>query len=132
MFLLSRGDLMAQRDGSRTRATLRRRSAATIGVLALGLAGTACSSVAHPASSSKADGDTSSSASSSPSASAAARSAATVATNVAAHGVPVDKTLTLTAKDGTFSQVTVKAGPHGALAGGLSGDKRTWTSQQRL
>jgi lipoprotein-anchoring transpeptidase ErfK/SrfK len=55
-----------------------------------------------------------------------------VASNVAAHGVRIDKTLTLSAKDGTFKRVTVLAGKQGALRGALSSDKSTWTSEQRL
>ena len=122
---------MSQRHRDRLRSVRVRRSAATVGVLALGLTASACSAFATSNTSSGSAGDASSS-TSSPSASAAPRSAATVATNVAATGVKVDKTLTLTAKDGTFQRVLVQTGPHGTLAGGLSADKGTWNSTQRL
>jgi lipoprotein-anchoring transpeptidase ErfK/SrfK len=103
------------------------------GVLALGVVAAGCSSSPSDQSSSRGGGDSSASAGdSSPSASAAPRSAATVASNVKARGVQVDKTLTLTARDGTFKRVTVLAGKKGTLRGGLTSDKNTWTSKQRL
>jgi lipoprotein-anchoring transpeptidase ErfK/SrfK len=55
-----------------------------------------------------------------------------VAANVATHGVKVDRIVTLTAKDGTFKHVSVRTGKDVALVGSLSGDRRRWTSQQRL
>ena len=124
---------MSVRHGDRLRTRRRRHSAAMAGVLALGVIAAGCSSNPSDQASTRGGGGSSASAGdSSPSASAAPRSAATVASNVKARGVQVDKTLTLTARDGTFKRVTVLAGKKGTLHGGLSSDKNTWTSKQRL
>jgi lipoprotein-anchoring transpeptidase ErfK/SrfK len=122
---------MSVRHGDRLRIRRRRHSAAMAGVLALGVIAAGCSSSPSDQASTRGGGSSSASAGDS-SASAAPRSAATVASNVKARGVQVDKTLTLTARDGTFKRVTVLAGKKGTLHGGLSSDKNTWTSKQRL
>jgi lipoprotein-anchoring transpeptidase ErfK/SrfK len=125
---------MSVRPASVLPGRVRRGAAATTAALALCLAAAGCN--ADPGSSTSAGKDTSgSSTSASPSASASptppARSAARVATNVAQSGVKVSKVVTLTAEDGTFSSVTVKAGKV-PLPGSLSSDKSRWTSSQRL
>jgi lipoprotein-anchoring transpeptidase ErfK/SrfK len=125
---------MSFRPGSVLSGRSRRSAATTAAALALCLAAAGCNT---DSGASKSAGSTTSrsSASASPSASASAtpvaRSAARVATNVARRGVKVSKVVTLTAKDGTFSSVTVKAGK-AKLPGALSGDKVRWTSSQRL
>ena len=111
----------------------RRRTAAVAGLLVAAMATAGCSSSNSDdgSSSSQPQTQTQSSASVSPSASTPARSAATVVRNVAAKGVHVDKTLTLTAKDGTFSRVVVK-GAGKRLAGSMSSDKTSWAASSRL
>ncbi|MEP7090278.1 MAG: Ig-like domain-containing protein [Nocardioidaceae bacterium] len=105
------------------------------GALALCVVAAGCSSQAGTqsggpqADAASASPSPSTSASASPS--VAPVSAASVAFNVPARGVKVSKKLTLTAKDGTFSSVRVRAGKL-ALVGALSADKSTWTSSQRL
>lgn len=56
-----------------------------------------------------------------------------VSANVArgSSAVPVDKTLELTATNGTFRRVSVRGGDE-ALAGGLSADKARWTAKELL
>ncbi len=123
---------MSVRHSDRLRTRRRRHSAAVAGLLAIGVVAAGCSSSTSDQAATRSGGDDASTSDSSPSASAAPRSAATVASNVKARGVQVDKTLTLTARDGTFKRVTVLAGKKGTLRGGLSSDKNTWTSKQRL
>jgi len=71
-----------------------------------------------------------------PSSSAPPVSEASISSNIddRASDVPVDKTVTLTAANGTFDEVTVAIGRNGKkkLAGELSSDKTTWTSSQAL
>jgi lipoprotein-anchoring transpeptidase ErfK/SrfK len=62
-------------------------------------------------------------------------SAAIISTNVRdkARGVPVDTTVQVSVEEGTLSQVRLSYGPsRKALAGTLSGDKSTWTAEDRL
>jgi hypothetical protein len=54
-----------------------------------------------------------------------------VASNVKPRGVAVDKTLTLTAQDGSFEKVAVRGGK-AKLRGELSADRSTWTATDRL
>jgi len=60
--------------------------------------------------------------------------AVSVAANVkrGAHDVPVDKVVTLTAKDGTLEDVAVTAPKGVKVPGKVSADRTTWTASQLL
>jgi lipoprotein-anchoring transpeptidase ErfK/SrfK len=122
---------MSVRHGLALRTRARRHTVAMVSVLALGLVTAGCTSQADEPSAKSASGsDQSAAASESPSAQPAT-SAASVAFNVARRGVRVDRVVKLSAKDGTFTSVVVRAGKK-TLAGSLSDDKTTWTASQRL
>jgi lipoprotein-anchoring transpeptidase ErfK/SrfK len=128
---------MSVRPGAAVRARSRRGAVALAGLLTVSALAAGCTSASSEdqagsgPSASSAAGDQPSSAAPSPS--TAPVSAVSVASNVRRAGVPVDKTVSLTAEDGSFESVTVKAGRGGKqLAGELSDDKATWTSTARL
>jgi lipoprotein-anchoring transpeptidase ErfK/SrfK len=122
---------MSDRPGGALRTRPRRQAAILVGLLTVSALVAGCT----PKSADRADqptGDQPSAASSS-SSPAAPESAVTVASNVKRADVKVDKTVTLTAQDGTFESVDVTAGQAGKkLDGTLSEDKTSWTSTQRL
>jgi lipoprotein-anchoring transpeptidase ErfK/SrfK len=122
-----------RRPGDLVRGFARRRTASAAGLLALCVVAAGCSAQSGDAADAPqaASGSTSSSPSGSATPAAPARSAATVAVNVSAKGVKVDKVVKLTAKDGTFDTVTVRAGKK-TLTGSLSADKTSWTSTTAL
>jgi lipoprotein-anchoring transpeptidase ErfK/SrfK len=115
------------------RSAGRRHTAALAGLLAVLLVGAGCSSDSTKQSSTpRADSGTPS-ASSSATPSAPATSAVSFSSNVAKRGVKVDKVVTLTAADGTFTSVTVRAAKGDTQVDGtLSADKTAWTSTARL
>jgi len=121
---------MFVRHADASRHRVRRHTAAVASLLALGVVTAGCSAQTDDQGTSQA-GYGKASAGSSPSASEPAASQATVAKNVADQGVRVDKVVRLSAKDGTFERVTVRAAKK-ALPGTLSEDKKTWTSKARL
>ncbi len=100
----------------------RRTTALPAAVAALALAVAGCSASASPEESPAEGGGT-----------PAASPAVTVAANVArkAAAVPVDKTLKLSATNGTFQRVTVTGGEE-KVAGALSPDRTTWTAAELL
>jgi lipoprotein-anchoring transpeptidase ErfK/SrfK len=124
---------MSVRHGDVQPFRARRHLAPLAGLVVMGLTAAGCSSQSHPQSSPPAHQP--SSATPSPAAPSAPpptpTSMATVATNVAAQGVKVDRVVKLTAEDGTFDSVVVRAGRK-PVRGSLSSDKRTWTAQQLL
>src|SRR3954469_19193150 len=128
---------MSVRQGDALRSRARRHVAAVAGLLALGIAAAACSTGggaldhgnAQPGSAKPAG------AASAPTSSAAPEtSAVSFSTTVAKkRGVTVDKVVKLTAADGTFTKVTVRAGKgDDRLDGTLSADRTTWTSTEAL
>jgi lipoprotein-anchoring transpeptidase ErfK/SrfK len=120
---------MSDRTGDRSRRPARRHAAFLAGLLATGLAAAGCTSPTHEHGAQPSQGGTSSP---SASASASAHSAATVASNILAPGhARVDKTLTLTAKHGTFKSVSVRSAKQ-TLPGDLSSDNGTWTAKGSL
>jgi lipoprotein-anchoring transpeptidase ErfK/SrfK len=121
---------MSDRLGGVLRSRSRRQAAVLAGLLAVSVLAAGCTSTSADQASPSADGSSGAPASAAPS-SAAPESAATVTSNVGKVGVKVDQVVTLTAQDGTFDRVAVKAGGK-ELAGELSDDKTTWTSTQRL
>jgi lipoprotein-anchoring transpeptidase ErfK/SrfK len=126
---------MSVRHGDALRARGRRHTAALAGLIAVVLFAAGCSSDSTGKSTTpRADGGTpSASSSSSASPSAPAVSAVSFSSNVAKRGVKVDKVVTLTAAQGTFESVTVRAGRSDKqVKGTLSADKTTWTSSDRL
>jgi lipoprotein-anchoring transpeptidase ErfK/SrfK len=122
---------MSVRPAYSTRVQARRSTAAMVCIVALAAVVAGCTANAgeHP----KASDEVSSPA---PSSSAPPVSEATITSNIddRASDVPVDETVTLTAENGTFDEVTVAIGRKGnkELAGELSSDKTTWTSTQAL
>ncbi|HNM96686.1 MAG TPA: Ig-like domain-containing protein, partial [Marmoricola sp.] len=70
----------------------------------------------------------------SPSASSSPTSAATVKVNVrqGADSVKVDKVVTVTASQGTLSDVTMRTRKGRTIKGALSDDKTVWTAKERL
>ena len=119
---------MSVRPGSPMGARARRRTAMMAGLLALTTLGAACSSSSGT---STADG-AAPSASSSPT---PVKPDVTVDGNLPAAGstLQVDKTVTLTAHQGTFDSVAVAtARGDQPLKGSLSDDKTTWTASDRL
>jgi lipoprotein-anchoring transpeptidase ErfK/SrfK len=118
--------------GKALRALSRRSTASLAGMLALGVLAAGCTAQADaPAASSGSDGASPTNGSSSASPSAPTTSAASVSLNVRERGVRVDKLVTLTAQDGTLTNVAVRAGKK-RLAGSISADKMTWTATGRL
>ncbi len=113
------------------RGRLRRRTAPVAGLLAISIAVAGCSSGSGDGGTPKADSTSASSASAAASPAAPTKSAASVAANVSGKGVKVDKVVKLTAQDGTFDQVVVRAKKK-TLAGTLSADKTTWSSTGAL
>jgi lipoprotein-anchoring transpeptidase ErfK/SrfK len=112
---------------------LRRPTASMAGLVALCVVTAGCSAQAgDPASSPEAGASTPSSSTESATPSAPPTSAASVAVNVPQRGVRVDKVVKVTAEDGTFEEVTVRAGKKKTLQGTLSPDKTTWTATDRL
>jgi lipoprotein-anchoring transpeptidase ErfK/SrfK len=122
---------MSTRSGDVLRRHARRHTASLAGLLALCVVAAGCSSQGGDQTAAAKTGSGSSSSSASSSA-ASDTSAASVLANVATRGVKVDKVVTLTAKDGTFTSVVVRAGKKQQLAGALSDDKSTWSSTQPL
>ena len=125
---------MSDRPVGALRSRPRRQAATLVSLLAVSALAAGCTSStidqAGPAGSDNAGGEPSAAASGP---AAPAESAVTVASNVRRAGVEVDKTVTLTAEDGTFESVDVTVGRAGKrLAGELSADRTTWTSTQRL
>jgi lipoprotein-anchoring transpeptidase ErfK/SrfK len=123
---------MSVRHGDGARVRRRRHTATMAGLLALGVLAAGCSSASSNESAPRSGSSSSSAPSDSATSEAPVTSAATVASNVVhKDGVRVDKTVTLTAKDGTFTSVAVRTGGK-RVDGTLSEDRTTWTSQQRL
>jgi lipoprotein-anchoring transpeptidase ErfK/SrfK len=125
---------MSDRLGGVLRSRSRRQAAALAGLLTVSVLAAGCTATSADPASPSADGPSggpSSAAAASASPSATPESAATVTSNVAGTGVKVDKVVTLTADNGTFDRVAVKAGGK-QLAGELSADKTTWTATQLL
>ena len=120
---------MSDRYGDAPRSLMRRHTAAIASLLALGVVGAGCSTQTDDQAAPRTNTGKPAAASSTPSDSPT--SAARVVDNVAPRGVKVDKVVKLTAQDGTFESVVVRAGTK-ALAGSLSEDKTTWTASQRL
>jgi lipoprotein-anchoring transpeptidase ErfK/SrfK len=118
---------MSVRPGSLLRRRVHRPAATVTGVLALCVVAAGCSAKADNQGAPKAAGASSSASSSA----SAPTSAATIKANVAARGVKVDKVVKLTAKDGHFGSVVVRAGTK-TLPGALSSDKTTWSSTAPL
>jgi lipoprotein-anchoring transpeptidase ErfK/SrfK len=126
---------MSVRHGGTLRPRARRHVAAVAGLLALSVVTAACSTDGTPDRSGSRPGSAKpADAASAPTSAAPAASAVSFTTNVAKkRGVKVDKVVKLTAADGTFSQVTVRAGKgDDRLDGTLSGDRTTWTSTEAL
>jgi lipoprotein-anchoring transpeptidase ErfK/SrfK len=126
---------MSVRQRAVSRRTVRSQATTMAGLLAVAALAAGCSSQPDDpaAASSGASQAPSSSASTDAEASpsAPATSQASVVKNVADRGVRVDKVVKLTAKDGTFTTVTVRDGKK-SLPGTLSSDKTTWTSTAAL
>jgi lipoprotein-anchoring transpeptidase ErfK/SrfK len=120
---------MSDRPGGLLRSRPRRQATVLVGLVTVAALTAGCTSTGGNQAASQ--GGDEPSASSAPSSSAPPQSAATVATNVARTGVAVDKVVKLTAAKGTFESVTVR-GAGKKLAGDLSADKTSWTSQARL
>jgi len=125
---------MSDRHGDALRSVARRHAAAVAGLLALSLATAACSTGGGSDAGNRPTNAQPADATPAPSSSAPATSQVSFSTNVAKkRGVKVDKVVRLTASDGTFTRVTVRAGKgHDRLDGTLSADKTTWTSTEPL
>jgi lipoprotein-anchoring transpeptidase ErfK/SrfK len=124
---------MSDRPGGVLRTQPRRTAATLISLLAVSALAAGCTSTTADRPGQAAPGGDGPSTSASASPAAPVEAAVTVASNVARAGVKVDKTVTLTAEDGTFESVEVTAGQAGKnLAGDLSADKTSWTATQRL
>ncbi len=124
---------MSDRPGGVLRTRPRRQAATLVSLLAVCALAAGCTSTTADPSGSSSTGGGQASPTAPDSSAAAPESAVTVASNVRSAGVRVDKTVTLTAEDGTFESVDVSAGQAGKkLAGRLSADKTSWTSTQRL
>jgi lipoprotein-anchoring transpeptidase ErfK/SrfK len=124
---------MLVRHGDSLRSRVRRHSAAVAGLLVLSLVAAGCSSGERKDAAAPRADEPTASATASESPSAPAVSAVSFASNVAKRDVKVDKVVKLTAQDGTFTEVTVRAGKgNKRLDGALSADKTTWTSTGRL
>ena len=120
---------MSDLPGARPRPRVRRPAAVVAGLLCLGVVAAGCTSASDDQAAPKSQSGTSTKGAS---ASPRARSAATVATNVKApNHVPVDKVLTLKAKDGSFKKVLVRSPKH-SVPGEISSDKSSWTAKGRL
>jgi lipoprotein-anchoring transpeptidase ErfK/SrfK len=120
---------MSDHSGDRSRRRAHRHAAFLAGVLSMGVVAAGCTSPSDDEGSSQSAGDT---ASQGASATADAGPAATVATNILApNHARVDKTLTLTAKHGTFKKVTVRSAK-APVPGKLSSDNGTWTAASSL
>jgi lipoprotein-anchoring transpeptidase ErfK/SrfK len=103
------------------------------GLLALCVVAAGCSPQADDPASSPGSGSSSpSGGTTSATPTAPPTSAASVALNVPERDVKVDKVVELTAQNGTFEEVMVRAGKKKTLAGTLSADKTTWTATGRL
>jgi lipoprotein-anchoring transpeptidase ErfK/SrfK len=125
---------MSVRHGDALRSRGRRRTAALAGLVAVVLFAAGCSSDSSEKSAApRAGGGTKPSAAASATPSAPAVSAVSFSSNVAKRGVKVDKVVKLTAAKGTFESVSVRVGrSKKQVAGTLSADKTTWTSNDRL
>jgi lipoprotein-anchoring transpeptidase ErfK/SrfK len=125
---------MSVRHGDALPSRGRRRTAALAGLVAVVLLAAGCSSDSTEKSAApRAGGGTKPSATASATPSAPAVSAVSFSSNVARRGVKVDKVVKLTAAKGTFESVSVRvARSKTQVAGTLSADKTTWTSNDRL
>jgi lipoprotein-anchoring transpeptidase ErfK/SrfK len=125
---------MSVRHGDALPSRGRRRTAALAGLVAVVLLAAGCSSDSTEKSAApRAGGGTKPSATASATPSAPAVSAVSFSSNVARRGVKVDKVVKLTAAKGTFESVSVRvARSKKQVAGTLSADKTTWTSNDRL
>ncbi len=127
----SRGVSMSVRHAYLSRALARRSTVAVACIVALSAAVAGCTATAGedvPSASDQAS-------SPAPSSSAPPVSEASISSNIAdrAKDVRVDETVTLTAENGTFDEVTVAIGRGKKnLEGELSSDRATWTSTQAL
>jgi lipoprotein-anchoring transpeptidase ErfK/SrfK len=120
---------MSVRSGGPSRLPAHRVAVALTGVLALGAALAGCTSATDDTAAPRVDRP----AAAAPSSSAPAESEASVRSNVARAPVKIDTVVRLSAQDGTFGRVAVRAGKGGKkLAGELSADKTRWTATQRL
>jgi lipoprotein-anchoring transpeptidase ErfK/SrfK len=119
---------MSARHGGALRARARRHTAVLAGVAALCLVTAGCN--ADTATKAAPRTDTQQAAASSPAPTPTPK--VDVSTNVSGRDVAVDKTVKVTASDGTLSNVTVRAGKGKHLAGTLSDDRTSWTSTARL
>ncbi len=125
---------MSERHGDVLRDSVRRHAASTAGLVAVCVLAAGCSLQPGQTSRTGQPGTTpqpgaTSTAAASPSARPV--SAASVVTNVAHRGVPVDRTVKLTAEHGRLDSVVVSA-VKGRLAGTMSADKTAWAASQRL
>jgi len=120
---------MSARHGGAVRARARRHSAVLAGLAALCLVTAGCNAD-NPTTKAGPRNENQQAAASSPAPTPTPKVA--VSTNASGTDVKVDKTVKVTASDGTLSNVTVRAGKSGHLAGKLSADKTSWTSTARL
>ena len=127
---------MSDRPVVAARRRLRRDGLALAALLALVVGVSGCQGDAGTVARAGNGPKASTSPSPSPSPTAPPTSAARLATNVKARGVPVDKTLKVTASHGTLRSVAVRAAASKekgtAVAGHLSRDKADWTATTRL
>jgi len=119
---------MSAPHGGEVRARARRHTAVLAGLAALCLVTAGCN--ADRATTTAPDSGNKPAAASSPTPKPTPK--VVVSTNVSGTGVKVDRTVKVTASNGTLDTVRVTAGKGRHLAGKLSADKSSWTSTARL